>query len=112
MTHTRTLQNPVAWGNSPGPLYQNEIKCSAFDMAMIFHSHANKTHFSSQERLCTWPHFEKLGSGLFVFNPFAGQNQCPLPWLFKTLCIGSNPRLPYLQTSTPLTVPHLPQLIL
>ena len=30
---------------SPGPLYQNEVKCSAFDMEMIFHSHANKTHF-------------------------------------------------------------------
>ena len=30
--------------NSPGPLYQNEVKCSAFDMEMIFHSHANKTH--------------------------------------------------------------------
>ena len=29
----------------PGSLYQNEVKCSAFDMEMIFHSHANKTHF-------------------------------------------------------------------
>ena len=27
------------------PLYQNEVKCSAFDMGMIFYSHANKTHF-------------------------------------------------------------------
>ena len=27
------------------PLNQNEVKCSAFDMEMIFHSHANKTHF-------------------------------------------------------------------
>ena len=31
--------------SSPGPLYQNEVKCSAFDMKMILHSHANKTHF-------------------------------------------------------------------
>ena len=31
--------------SSPGPLYQNEIKCPAFDMEMIFHSQANKTHF-------------------------------------------------------------------
>ena len=31
--------------SSLGPLYQNEVKCSAFDMEMIFHSHANKTHF-------------------------------------------------------------------
>ena len=31
--------------SSPGPLYQNEVKCSAFELEMIFHSHANKTHF-------------------------------------------------------------------
>ena len=31
--------------SSPVPLYQNEVKCSAFDMEIIFHSHANKTHF-------------------------------------------------------------------
>ena len=31
--------------SSPGSLYQNEVKFSAFDMEMIFHSHANKTHF-------------------------------------------------------------------
>ena len=28
-----------------GPLFQNESKCSAFDMEIIFHSRANKTHF-------------------------------------------------------------------
>ena len=31
--------------SSPGPLYQNEVISSAFDMEMIFHSLANKTHF-------------------------------------------------------------------
>ena len=31
--------------SSPGPLFQNEGKCSAFDMEMIFHPHANKTPF-------------------------------------------------------------------
>ena len=31
--------------SSLGPLYQNEVKCLAFDTEMIFHSHANKTHF-------------------------------------------------------------------
>ena len=30
--------------SSPGPLFQNEGRCSAFDMEIIFHSHANKTH--------------------------------------------------------------------
>ena len=29
----------------PGPLFQNEGRCSAFDMEIIFYSHANKTHF-------------------------------------------------------------------
>ena len=29
----------------PGPLYQNDVKCSAFDMEMILHCHANKTQF-------------------------------------------------------------------
>ena len=31
--------------SSPGPLYQNEVTCSTFDTEIIFHSHANKTHF-------------------------------------------------------------------
>ena len=31
--------------SSTGPLFQNEGRCSAFDMKIIFHSHANKTHF-------------------------------------------------------------------
>ena len=29
----------------PGPLYQNEVKCSTFDMEIILNSHANMTHF-------------------------------------------------------------------
>ena len=29
----------------PGPLFQNEGTCSAFDMKIIFQSHENKTHF-------------------------------------------------------------------
>ena len=28
-----------------GPLYENKVKWSAFDMEMIFHSNVNKTHF-------------------------------------------------------------------
>ena len=31
--------------SSPEPLYQNKVKCSAFDMEMTFHSRGNKTHF-------------------------------------------------------------------
>ena len=30
---------------SPGPLFLNKGRCSAFDKEIIFHSHANKTHF-------------------------------------------------------------------
>ena len=29
----------------PGPLFQNEGRCSAFNMEIIFHSLANETHF-------------------------------------------------------------------
>ena len=36
--------------------------CSAFDMEIIFHSHANKTHFH-KKGFCTWPHFESEGFG-------------------------------------------------
>ena len=39
----------------PGPLYKDKVKCSAFDVEMI---NANNT---SQEKLCTWPHFESEG---------------------------------------------------
>ncbi|CAH3164615.1 unnamed protein product [Porites evermanni] len=35
--------------SSPGPLIQNEGRCSAFDMEIIFHSHANKTHFHKKD---------------------------------------------------------------
>ena len=30
----------------PRPLYQNKVKCSAFDMEMVFHSYVNKTFFT------------------------------------------------------------------
>ena len=34
--------------SSPGPLFQSEGRCSAFDMEIIFHSHVNKTHFNKK----------------------------------------------------------------
>ena len=40
-----TLPGNRPFPSSPGPLFQNEGRCSAFDMEIIFHSHANKTHF-------------------------------------------------------------------
>ena len=60
----------MLWFNRSFPssarsLYQNEVKCSAFDMEMIFYSHGNKTHLLTEEmsfeRLCTWPHFQSEG---------------------------------------------------
>ena len=36
--------------SSPEPLYQNEVKCSAFHIEMMFHSHSNKTYF--QKKSC------------------------------------------------------------
>ena len=39
---------------STGPLFQNEGRCSALDMEIIFHSHANKTHFHKK---CYAPSF-------------------------------------------------------
>ena len=39
------LFNNKPFPNSLGPLFQNKVKCSTFYMEMIFHSHANKSHF-------------------------------------------------------------------
>ena len=39
--------------SSPGPLFQSEGRCSAFDIEIIFHSHANKTHFHKKYWLCS-----------------------------------------------------------
>ena len=43
MINCRKTNKPFP--SSPGPLFQNESGCSAFDLEMIFHTHANKTHF-------------------------------------------------------------------
>ena len=52
----------------PRPPYQNEVKCSAFDMEMIFHCHASKTVFHKKgvhlASFWKWG-FLELGSGLF-----------------------------------------------
>ena len=40
-----TLRTTRPFPSSPGPLFQNEGRCSAFDMEITFHSHTNKTHF-------------------------------------------------------------------
>ena len=65
--HTEKNEKNRPFLNSSGPLYQNEVKCSAFDMQMIFHSHANKPHFHKKGCvvgliLKVWVY--ELGSGL------------------------------------------------
>ena len=39
------INNNRPYPNPPRPLFQNEGRCSAFDMEIIFHSYAYKTHF-------------------------------------------------------------------
>ena len=39
------------------PLFQNEGRCSAFDMEIIFHSHANKTHLHKKGCATSFPGF-------------------------------------------------------
>ena len=54
--------------SSPEPRYQNDVKCSAFDVKMVFHSHANKTHFHKKgcapSLILKVRVFLELGSGL------------------------------------------------
>ena len=54
------LPPPTKCPSSHGPLYQNDVKCSAFDMEMVFNFRANKSHFHKKY---TWLHFQ---SGLFL----------------------------------------------
>ena len=54
----------------PGPLHQNEVKCSAFDIEMIFHSYANKTHF--HEKWC-------IRKGLKIYHLHISHNTTCLP---------------------------------
>ena len=46
--------------SSLGPLYQ-KVKCSASDMTIIFHSHANKTRFHKKGYVLGPAHFESKG---------------------------------------------------
>ena len=50
MGNVKGRYNNRPFPSSPGPLFQNEGRCSAFDMEIIFHSHANKTHFHKKGR--------------------------------------------------------------
>ena len=45
--------------SSPRPLYQDEVKCSAFDVEMIFHTHVNK--IISRMKSCALGLISKVG---------------------------------------------------
>ena len=64
--------------SSPGPLYQNEVKCSALDMEMICHSHTNKTHF----------HKKRCAFGLILKERVFGTRKSPI--LFACLQFRKN----------------------
>ena len=53
----------------PVPQYQNEVKCSTFDMEMIFHSHTNKSHF----------HKKGCALGLILMVRVFGTREWPVP---------------------------------
>ena len=68
-TNDSQLDKPFP--NSPGPLCQNGVKCSAFDMEMIFNSHANKTHFHKKGcalGLILKVRVFEIGSGLLLLS--------------------------------------------
>ena len=55
------------------PRYQNEVKCAAFDMEMILHSHASKAHFHKKScELCLILKVRIFGtrSGGLLFGSF------------------------------------------
>ena len=83
------MRNNGPFTRSPGPLYQNEVKCSAFDMEMVFHSHANKTHF----------HKEGCALGLMLKVRLFGIRKWPIIDLY----MNENPMV-HIIISFPVTV--------
>ena len=70
----------------PGPLFQNEGRCSAFDMEIISHSHANKSHF----------HKKGCAPTLILKVRVFGTRKWPIILRFGGLSsTGTNPTLPW-----------------
>ena len=74
-SHNRTVISPIMalvigyFRVPPGLCIKTRLlKCSAFDMEMIFHSHANKTHF----------HKKGCALGLFLKVRVYGTRKWPL----------------------------------
>ena len=73
----------------PGLCIKNEVKCSAFDVEMIFHSYANK------------PHFHKKGCalGLILKVKVFGTRKGPIAWAAKN---NQEPDLTYSSLLSPI----------
>ena len=59
------------FSSSPGCLYQNEVKCSAFDMELILLPHTMKTYFHKKGfalGLILKVRVLDLGSGLLIYS--------------------------------------------
>ena len=115
LLNTEPPFNRLFW-SSPGPLFQNEIKCPTFDKEMIFHSHANKTHFHKKGYavglILKVRVFKNSEVTYLLLSRLRDKASALFLGYLRPCAIGSNPRLPDPQTSAPPTVPHLPQLIL
>ena len=79
--------------SSPGPLFQNDGRCSAFDIEIIFHSHANKTHF----------HKKGCAPSLILKGRVFGTRKWPITWTLRELgpnaLISNNITLPTVKTT-------------
>ena len=76
---TKISSTSKPFPSSPGPLHQNEVKCSAFDIEMIFHSYANKTHFHEKGCVLGLDHFfgtpkSCIRKGLKIFHLHISHN--------------------------------------
>ena len=95
--HVQT--NNMSFPSSPGPLYQNEVKCSAFDMEMFFNLMQVKLIFTRKvvhlASFWKWG-FLELGSGLFpkviyVLFPLQTSTFPPLPSPYSFLFVREKP---------------------
>ena len=73
----------------PGPPYQNKVKYSAFDLEMIFHSHADKTNF----------HRKGYALGLILKVRFFGTQKWPIIKKQILLVTIIHSQRPYLEMS-------------
>ena len=80
----------IGYFRSLGPLYQNEVEWSAFDMITIFHSNVKKVIFT--RTVVHFPHFESEG--------FWNSEVAYFHWHSIVLCNNGYPRHSWILDST------------